>query len=248
MKQIRFLLFICCSISFFSCSEDSDITTPRNLQEYIDANSNRELDEVIACAANADANLALSYIFYYPVAGASQVRYYETDGIDGVDENDFTNYRREILSETDVFGGKLSMFSRSSATESWCIVTFLTDGKLHKSNPIRLKNATNPTTWKEEVSIEYPETLKPKFSWSDFGITDNAIYFQVIADADADFMSGTYTYDAYFQYNNVSNVVLNINTATPADLVLDTTYIFTLMAVSEDNWVNLVIEKSFVAN
>lgn len=232
---------------FLSCSEDSDITTPRNLQEYINANSNRELDEVIACAANADANLALTYIFYYPISGASQVRYYETDGVDGIDENDFTNYKRKILSETDMFGGKLSRFSRSSTTESWCIITFLSEGKFHKSNPIRLKNATSPTTWQDEVTIEYLEPLKPKFSWSDFGITDNAIYFQVIADADADFMSGTYTYDSYFQYTNLSNVVLNINTVTPPDLVTDSTYFFTLMAVSEDNWVNLVIEKSFVA-
>lgn len=247
MNAKRFLFVFCCSIFFFSCSEDSDITTPRNLQEYITANSNREVDEVIACAANADANLALSYIFYYPIAGASEIRYYETDGVEAIDENDFSNYRRKILSETDVFGGKLSRFSRSSDTEAWCIVTFLTSGKLHKSNPIRLKNATNPTIWKEEVSIEYPTSLKPKFSWSDFGITDNKIYFQVIADADTDFMSGTYTYDAFFQYNNFSNVVLNINTTTPADLVLDTTYNFTLMAVSEDNWVNLVIQKSFVA-
>jgi hypothetical protein len=64
---------------------------------------------------------------------------------------------------------------------------------------------------------------------------------------DGDFISGTYTYDNYFEYNITSNVVLNINTIMPENLVLDTTYNFTLMAVSEDNWVNLVIQKSFVA-
>jgi hypothetical protein len=246
MKHPHFLLFLTFSIFFFSCSEDNDISTPRNLQEYITANNNRELDAVIACAANADANLSLSYIFYYPVSGSSEVRYYETDGLD-IDKNDFSNYRRKILPETAVFGGKLSRFSRSSSTESWCIVTFITNGKLHKSEPIRLKNAKNPTIWEDVVTIEYPKTLSPKFTWSDFNRTDNAIYFQVISDVDDDFISGTYTYDNYFEYNTTSNVVLNINTITPENLVLDATYNFTLMAVSEDNWVNLVIQKPFVA-
>jgi hypothetical protein len=244
MNIKTFLLFIAFSILFFSCSEDSDITIPRNLQEYIDANSNRELDEVIACAANANANKSLSYIFYYPVDGSSEVRYYEANSLD-IEKNDFSNYKRIILEETDVFGGKLSQFSRTNSEESWCIVTFLTDGKFHKSNPIRLKNATNPTTWKKEVAIEYPTTLEPKFTWSDFSITDNEIYFQVISDVDDNFISGTYTTDNYFQYYDINNVVLNINTSTPDDLILDDTYNFTLMAVSEDNWVNLVIQKSF---
>lgn len=240
-----FYLFI--FIAFFSCSEDNDITTPRNLQEYIDANSNRELDEVIACAANADANLSLSYIFYYPITGASQVRYYETDGVD-VDENDFSNYRRQILTETTVFGGKLSRFSRSSETESWCIVTYLTNGKLHKSNPIRLKNATKPTTWSSEVTIEYPSTTIPKFTWSDFGVTDNKIYFEVISDTENDeFLSGTYTNNKVYKYQDNSNVVLDINeNTTTANLVEDTEYLFTMMAVSEDNWVNVVIQKAFI--
>lgn len=246
MRLHRFLLFITFSVFLFSCSEDNDITTPRNLKEYIEANSNREIDNVIACAANADGNLDLSYIFYYPIDGSSEVRYYEADSLN-VDENDFSNYRRKILTETTVFGDKLSRISRTASEESWCIVTYLTDGKLHKSNPIRLKNATNPTVWEDEVEVDQSETLEPKFTWSDFNITDNDIYFQVISDEDDDFISGTYTTDNYFQFYDTSNVVLNINTTTPIDLILDETYNFTLMAVSEDNWVNLVIQKSFVA-
>jgi hypothetical protein len=245
--QIKKLFFIFIVIVFISCSEDNDITTPRNLQEYLDANSSRELDNVIACAANADGNLSLSYIFYYPEEGATDVRYYESEN-ETVDENDFTNYRREILSETEVFGGKLSRFSRSNSEESWCIVTYLTNGKIHKSNPIRLKNATNPTSWETEVTIDDSEALMPKFTWSDFGITDNEIYFQVISDSDDDFISGTYTNDNYFQYYKTDNVVLDINTSTPSSLVLDEQYNFTLMAVSEDNWVNLVIQSTFTAN
>ena len=70
MKLKQLLLFVPFSIFFFLCSEDHDITIPRNLQDYFEGNSERELNKIIACAATADANESLSYIFYYPVEGA----------------------------------------------------------------------------------------------------------------------------------------------------------------------------------
>lgn len=246
IKKIH-LFLLTVLILCFSCSEDNDITTPRNLQEYIETVSSKELGNVIACAASADENASLTYIFYYPEEGATDIRYYEADSLTIADENDFSNYRKYIATPEDVFGGKLQRFSRSSSEESWSIVTYILEGKLHISNPIRLKNATNATTWQDEVTIDNPESLQPIFTWSDFGRTDNDIYFQVILDKDDVFMSGTYTNETNFKYYDTSNVVLNINTETPADLVLDDTYNFTLMAISEDNWVNLVIQKSFVA-
>ncbi|WP_397445233.1 hypothetical protein [Polaribacter sp. R77954] len=231
---------------YCSCSEDNDITTPRNLQEYIETFSSEDAGNVIACAASADGNTKLTYVFYYPEEGATDIRYYEANSVN-VDENDLSNYRKYIASPEDVFGGKLQRFSRSSENESWSIITYVLEGKLHISNPIRLKNATNATIWQETVTIDNSESLHPIFTWSNFGRTDNDIYFQVISDKDDVFISGTYTNDAYFKYYDTSNVVLNINTETPSDLVLEDTYNFTLMAVSEDNWVNLVIQKSFVA-
>jgi hypothetical protein len=90
--RIKQLFLVLSFGTIFSCSEDNDITTPRNLAEYIAANSNRELDNVIACAANADGNSSLSYIFYYPIEGATDIRYYEADRLN-VDENDFSNYK-----------------------------------------------------------------------------------------------------------------------------------------------------------
>ena len=243
--QIRTLFYLFIFMSLVSCSEDNDIIVPRNLQEYIDANTNRELDNVIACAASANGSTSSSYIFYYPIDGATEVRYYEAEDT-SIDENDFSNYRRELLTEENIFGGKLNRFLRSNSEESWCIVTYFTEGKLHKSNPIRLKNQTKSTEWVDEVVIEYPQTLTPKFTWIDGTFTDSNIYFQVISDADDDFISGTYTEEKIFQFYDISNVVLNINTETPEALILDEEYNFTMMGVSEDNWVNLVIQKSFI--
>lgn len=237
------------SLCFFllSCTEDNDISVPRNLQEYIATKSNNNLGEVIAYAASASGNTSLSYIFYYPEEGAMDIRYYEADSLN-VDEQDFSKYRRRSLAVTDVFGGKLQRFSRSDSEENWAMVTYVLDGNLHKSNPIRLKNLTNATTWNSEVVIDFPEKLTPKFTWSDSAITNNAIYFQAISKEDDDeFISGTYTYDTFFQYLDTTNVVLNINVPeTPEDLIEDTEYLFTMMSLSDDNWVNLVIQKTFI--
>jgi hypothetical protein len=244
MKLKHFLLFVIFSVSFYSCSEDTDVTTPRNLQEYITSTSNTDLGEVIACAASASSSL--SYIFYYPVEGATDVRYYEADSLN-IDEYDFSKYRRKELAVSDVFGGKLESFSRTDTEDNWCLVTYMLDGQLHKSNPIHLKTESSLTGWTDDVTIDFPDTLTPEFTWSDFG-TDNAIYFQVISEVEEDtFVSGTYTYDTFFKYFDDSNVVLNINDPeTPDDLVEDTEYLFTMMAVSADNWVNVVIQETFI--
>ncbi|WP_299050177.1 hypothetical protein [uncultured Polaribacter sp.] len=248
MKSTFILLLV--SVLFFACAEDTDITVPRNLQEYIELTSNNDLGEVIACAGNAAGNQNLTFVFYYPVIGATDVRYYEADSLN-VDPNDFTNYRRLNLPSQNVFGGKLKRFSRQNSEESWGLVTYVLDGRLHRSNPIRFKNRTNLTTWTNQVSITYPSITEPKFTWTDFG-EDNAIYFQAISNEDAEldedkFISGTYTFETTFQYFDDSNVVLSINVPEiPKDLIEDTAYKFTMMAVSEDNWVNTLVEETFV--
>ena len=75
MKLKYLLLFVAFSVFFYSCSEDNDITIPRNLEEYVASISNKgDFGEVIACAASASASLC--YIFYYPEEGAKDIRYY----------------------------------------------------------------------------------------------------------------------------------------------------------------------------
>ena len=245
IKNFLRTVFVC--FFLFSCTEDNDITVPRNLQEYIDTSSNTDLGDVFAYAASASGDTSTTYIYAAPGEGATDIRYYEADSLN-VDQLDFSNYRRQNLTATNVYEGELKRFSRSGSEENWCIVTYMLDGDLHKSNPIRLKNATNPTSWTDEVTIEYPTTLTPKFTWSDFGVSDNVIYFEAISEVDDEtFVSGTYTLDKTFQYYDTSNVESSLNVSgTPDDLVEDTEYLFTMMAISDDYWVNTVILESFV--
>lgn len=229
-----------------SCQDDERIEEFQNLQTYIDANSQNPLNEVIACAASDPDNHTISYAFYYPVTGATDIRYYESEVL-AIDPNNFSLYKRKELAKEPVFGGKLERFVRTGSNEAWCVVTFKLQGTLHVSNPIRLKNNTKPSEWTNAVTIGFSQSGVPKFSWTDGTIVENAIYFQVITDVQSQFLSGTYTYEKCFQYKNMTNVVLNINTGTPPDLEVGQDYNFVLMGVSEDNWVNLVVQNTFTA-
>lgn len=242
----KFLFFLIFLVNFFSCSENNEEIMLINLQEHLTLNSSLEIDEVIACAASKEFENNTSYIFYYPEIGASEIRYFETSSIDD-DKNNFSLYKEKELLKEDVFNGYLGRFVRSSLTESWCIVTYKTEGKFHKSNPIRLKNRSKPTEWTDMVTVDNSISLRPKFLWDDGVVNENAIYFQVITDFENNLLSGTYTYDKWFQYYNLSNVVLNVTRDTPPNLIKGNDYGFTMMGVSEDNWVNLVIQKKIKA-
>lgn len=227
------------------CAENKTAVTVLNLQEYITQNSSLQLDEVIACSASDKQNASTSYVFYYPIIGATDIRYFETDSL-VANKSDFSLYTQKDLEIQDVFGGKLQRFVRSNNTkEAWGVVSYKTNGKLHKSNPIRLKQSSKPTEWTDDVNINQDISTQPIFTWKDGKVKENTIYFSVINDANKQFMSGVYTYEKRFQYYKLDNVVLNINTAIPPALKVDKTYHYLMMGVSEDNWVNLVIQKSF---
>lgn len=68
----------------------------------------------------------------------------------------------------------------------------------------------------------------------------------MVSDAAGNLISGTYTEQKHFQFYNLSNVVMNIHDVRPPPtLQTNATYTFTLMGVSEDNWVNLMAMKPF---
>jgi hypothetical protein len=233
-------------IGFLSCEKGENANEFQNLQEYINAYSSTPLGEVIACAASEHLDTDVTYVFYYPLIGATDISYFESDEV-GIDPNDFSNYIRKELAIEPVFGGKLERFVRTGSNEAWGMVTFVLQGVLHRSNPIRLKNKTKSSEWTDTVAIDFMQSGAPKFSWTDGNIVESVIYFQVIADAQQRFFSGTYTTEKWYQYQNNTNVVLDINTEVPPDLNLGQDYNFTLMGVSEDNWVNLIIQKTFTA-
>lgn len=226
-----------------ACSSDSTIIE-NTLAEDI-ANKSIEKGAVIACAASeVDTNSILA--FFYPKNGATDIKYYESSSAN-IDENDFSNYIEVSLQREPVFNGYLEKFVTNSLNEKWIIITFELDNEIKISNPIRTKHLTKPSIWNSDVTIDQSESTMPKFIWVANSVGDNAIYFEVLSDSNNNLLSGTYTYENNFQYYNLANTVLNITTQEPPVLIPGNPYNFTLMDVSEDNWVNLVVERTFIA-
>lgn len=225
-----------------SCTNDDELQLDNKLSTYV-LNRIIETGAVIACAASdKDTNAVL--VFYYPETGASDIRLYETIDAE-VGKNEFSNYSEIDTEPIPFFNGYLEKIVRNSTSEKWIIVTFELNGEIKISNPIRTKQTLKPTVWSDEVVINQESSTMPKFTWENNAFGNNAIYFQVVSDAQDNLLSGTYTYENQFQYYNTFNVVLNITTQTPPALSIGTSYNFTLMDISEDNWVNTIIQKTF---
>lgn len=236
MKKQLFYSFL----FLMSCSNDElELTT---LATYLNT-SDVVLDNVIACAASNETDDLVS-VFLYPRPDASNIKYFEATS-DTIDKNNFESYEPIDAPVSDVFNGFMKKFDVAITDEKWVIVTFEEDNKIHVSNPIRIKNLSKPTEYTAtNVNIQENSTT-PLITWEDGLYDDNRIYFQVISDADNNLLSGTYTFDLFFRYYELDNVVLNITPSTPPNLQPNGMYGFTLLAVSEDNWVNLFAETKF---
>lgn len=247
----KYLSFVLC-VFIFSCQNDQEKPLDQNiLSDYIELNSDLESDFLIACAAGKEGGMhgvmsEPTAIYFYPVAGATDYRYYETENV--IDSIDFSQYKRVDLTLDPLFNGYLQRWNQESFEgERMSIVTYLTDGKLHISDPIRMKTNPKPTEVNPAlVNIEVEDSTA-HFEWQDGVIDENVIYFQVISDDQGNLVSGTYTYDRSWTFYDTSNVVLNITTDPNPTLEAGKEYNFTMMAVSEDNWVNLLIQQSFLA-
>lgn len=242
MLRICSLFFI---VLIVGCSTDA-LQEDVNILENSIASKEVVLDNVIACAALNEADENIS-VFFYPRPGVTNIQYFQTENAD-VDKNDFENYTAVIKPIQNVFNGYLRKFEVTAAEEKWAIVSFDENGKTHLSNPIRLKQFTKPTEYLPQNLSVVEATSAPIFSWEDGRFDDTKIYFQVISDAQNNLISGTYTFDKTFQFYNLDNVVLNITKGTPDPLRAGNSYGITLMAVSEDNWVNMIVEKQFTVN
>ncbi|AXG68355.1 hypothetical protein KORDIASMS9_00570 [Kordia sp. SMS9] len=250
MNKLKILLYLTVFSTILSCQSDDTVEAIRieNTAKLSDIIANRTIENgaVIACAASDTSNTAIVNIFYYLEEGATNVQFFETNTAD-VDANDYSNYRKLDLPSTALFEGFIYQFTRPFAQEQWIIIAFELDGEVKLSNPIRTKNITKPTVWTDVVTVDHEVSKMPKFLWEHNANGDNAIYFQIVSTVDDGLLSGTYTFENQFQYYNTSNVVLNISEENPLELTVDNPYKFTLMDVSEDNWVNTVIQSIFIA-
>lgn len=242
---MKFLKALCLVLLLLGCqSEDTPTLSSSVLSEVLE-NISFEVGAVIACASN-DANDSNQVnIYFYPEIGSSDFKIYETVSAD-INPNEFSNYTRSDIQNTPLFNGFLSQFSKVENQEKWFIVTFQLEDEVKVSNPIRSKQFSKPSLFNLDITINQDTAQMPLFSWENNAVGDNAIYFQVVSDAQSTVLSATYTFESNFQYYNTSNVVLNVTQGDPPNLISGQNHQFTLMDVSEDNWVNaLTLNKNF---
>ncbi|MEL6556870.1 MAG: hypothetical protein AAFQ94_01720 [Bacteroidota bacterium] len=245
------ILLMIVSLFLVSCNEE-ETPDSSSLRSYIDQTGFEvQKDSLIACAASGqtgflagDSSKAVS-ILYYPLSEISDVRYFESTNTD-VEALEF--YEEKQLTNSQLFSGTLRRFNREMTnTNTTAIVTFIRNSKVFISNPISLKQDASPTVFSSNVMISQSDKLMPEFDWSDNVSDGDAIYFQVISEVNDNLLTGTYTFEPKFQFYQLDNVVLNITTIETPTLQANETYNFTVMGVSEDNWVNFIVEDSFVA-
>lgn len=243
MRNLIALIFVSFLMSCVSDDSESILFINEHiLSEFISDKTFFE-NEVIACSASDNEVPDLINVYFYPEMGSKDFRLYESFAEDG---KDFSKYQLVNLNPEPLFQGAMQVF-KIRTQGKWFVVTFELDSTIEISTPIRSKVFSQPTIWSDVVTINQEESLMPVFSWDINSVENNAIFFQVIATEDLQFLSGTYTQENKFQYYNLNNVVLNVTQGTPPNLLKGETYVFTLMDVSLDNWVNEVIMTPFVA-
>ena len=128
----RLLLLIGWSILFVGCDSTEDVES--NLADFVASSTLPMSDQLIACAgggepddiATPDAPIS---VYYYPIAGAKDFKYFETTDI-GVDPNDLQNYEAVNLEDQPFFNGYLRRFKNIPlAEERWARITYETNEK-----------------------------------------------------------------------------------------------------------------------
>jgi len=256
-------VFFMAFVFLFGCKEPVESSIPEDSLGFLIGlkSPSQRVHKVIACAAGGqndifpDPNFPIS-IFYYPEGEVKNISYWESSvPIDNLWpstllEQRYSSYAKVELQRQPVFNGKLERFLRGPANEPKSgIVSYERNDTLFFSQPINLKATSKPTEFNSDLlNIDTSNSLAPIFNWEDGIIDENVIYFQVVSDFNGNIISGTYTEELNFQFYNLDNVVLNIHDVEPTPtLIQGEDYTFTLMAVNEDNWVNLIIEKTFTA-
>ncbi|WKN46201.1 hypothetical protein [Tunicatimonas pelagia] len=249
--RTKILVLSLLALTFLGCEQQEVATLDESiLADYIQLNRALDRTDLIACAGGRPEGLlgdTASYIsvFFYPIEGAYDFRYFESEQVDDI--LNFSHYRAKELPDSPILNGYLRQFENPIFEGNRVgIVTYKTPGKLHVCNPIRLKFNTTPTEVNEALLTIEEQGVNPTFSWADGQIPDNAIYFQIVSDLEDNLISGTYTFERNFTFYDLENVVLNITdpNAMPA-LTPNQNYRFTMMGVSEDNWINLWLEQEF---
>lgn len=250
MKQL--LIIALAVFSLYACKkkELSSNHASYGLQVYLDSKAYMPTGSVIACAGGTsssfmgDSENPISVMFYVE-EGATNFRFYETNSVN-IDSSDYNKYFPKDYEVTNLFNGVMKRFRHPSLSdERWGIVTYETEGKVHVSDPIRIKAAVTPTEDISPIVTIIESGVNPEFDWSFENEPNNVIYFSVVSDKEDNMISGTYTNNKFWTFYSLSNVVLNVTPNPNPALSPDSEYNYNMMGISDDNWVHTFVSRTF---
>lgn len=250
--MIRVLGFFFLILALAGCAKEPEVVVLSDLEDYIRVQTD-ERDILIACATGESEHRIGTpvfpvQVFFYPIEGAADYRLF-VSGDTNINENDYSQYSEVQYQVDSVFAGKLRRFNCPDMEGKWAIVTYNSPGKYHVSDPIKIKHSYSSTYYIDSLVNINENGVNPEFNWATENEPNNIIYFEVVTDTNNVVVSATYTYDKFWTFYDLSNVVLNVHDVTPTPTLLpNNTYNFTLMGVSEDNWVHTVAMKQFQTN
>lgn len=253
MKRIILIILFVISACDRRDSIPTGVPVSKSLLEYVNESYFLNLKTAPLALAYRNQNLssgdtvnAISVIFM-PAAYSAEYKYFETASAN-IDTLDFSLFNERSPTEDTLYNGYLSKFIRSATDKDiWCRITFETYFDLYISSAVIIKSSNYSTVYEPDlVNIDLSDGTHPFFSWTNDTIPGNNIYLQLISDASDNLISGTFTHDKYFQFYDLSNVIINIS-PTPPDPILEPykTYKFILMGIGKNNWVNLISERYF---
>lgn len=255
MKQLLVIALAVVSLTACKKKELGSNIASYGLKAYMDSKAYMSTGNVIACAGGnsssafmADSENPIS-VFFYVDEGATNFQYFETNSIN-VDENDYNNYFPKAYEVTNMFNGVMRKFVHPLVSnERWGIVTYETDGMVHICDPIRIKAVVAPTEDISPIVTIIESGVNPEFDWMFENEPENDIYFSVVSDQEENMVSGVYTHDKSWTFYNLSNVVLNVTPGSEApSLSPNMEYNYTMMGVSEDNWIHTFASRTFRTN
>ena len=140
----RFLLISLAITLMTSLAGCSDEDVKDSLKDYVDHHSlSVHSSPVLSCATGITSGFLGSAenpisILFYPIPGAKNIKYFETDK-DDIESKDYSLYQLKELKQEPLMNGYMGRFLRSGQeSKIWGIVVYETDTNLHVSGPVRL--------------------------------------------------------------------------------------------------------------
>lgn len=237
-----------------ACKPDDPVDAERTLREYIKDEGDPiiQLDTILAFATELVPRFMENTrhpmsVFFYPPENSTDFRYFETNRMTS-NTNDLSTFYEKEFQLRPEFNGYLMRFLHDGIQfPRWGRISCKKDGQIHISPIIAINNMSDSTIhFPEPVFIDFSVPVEPRFSWFNDTVSGTSLYFQLISDESNDLISGTFTYDRYFHFYYLSNVIKNIRPVVPhPELSPGQAYTFTLMRLNQIQWVRFITDTTF---